>query len=418
MSEQSASPSTEPDRKALIFILLTAFLNLAGIGLIGPVSPFLVSDYVSSPGDLAFVNGLLFTAYSLCQFLALPGLGALSDRYGRRPILLVCLIGSAVGYLLFGIGGSLVMLFLGRIIDGITGGNLSVITAYIADLTSPTERTKYFGLVGAIAGFGFVVGPALGGILAGWGGPTAPVYFAAVVTLVNVLWGYFVMPESLPEDKRGDEITLEALNPFGQLINIFQLPQLRWLLTAFFFVTVPFAVLQSNLSVLAKDSLNWRAENVAYLFAVVGVIGIIVQGGLIRVLLRSIQEIYLAIAGVVLMIISFIMMALIPSQPIETLMFASVAVFAIGNGLVTPSLTGLLSQMVGPREQGRLQGGNQSVQALGRVIGPLWGGTVYTTISASSTYWTGAIMFGVALLCVLVAMPTIQSVRSQTTGSS
>ncbi|MBZ0296783.1 MAG: MFS transporter [Anaerolineae bacterium] len=400
------------NRHALLFILATAFLNLAGVGLIAPVSPFLVGQYTTSPADLAIANGLLFTAYSFFQFLALPGLGALSDRFGRRPVLLICLMGSAVGYLLLGIGGALWVLFLGRIIDGATGGNLGVITAFIADITEPEDRTRYFGLMGAVAGFGFVAGPALGGILSGFGGPTAPVFFAALVTFLNVIWGYFVMPESLPAEDRIDRIGVTQLNPFTQLWNIFKLPQLRWLMIAFFFAMLPFAALQSNLSVLSKDYLNWQAQDVAGIFTVVGVVGVIVQGGLIRVLLRKTGEIQLTIVGMALMAVGFLMIALIPAIPSGPLILVSSAVFAFGNGLLTPSLTGLISQTVGPRQQGQVQGGNMSVQAMARVLGPLWGSFTYVSIGAGSPYWTGAIMFGVAILCVIAAIPMLRQARA------
>jgi len=188
MQTSSVPTPTRIPRNALIFILVTAFLNLAGIGLIGPVSAFLVQRYVPTAEDVAVMSGLLFTSYSFFQFLAVPALGVLSDRYGRRPVLLFCLLGSAVGYLLFGIGGALWMLFAGRIIDGITriidgitGGNIAAIFAYIADLTEPHERSRYYGLIGAVSGFGFVVGPAVGAALSQAGGPTAPVFFAAFV---------------------------------------------------------------------------------------------------------------------------------------------------------------------------------------------------------------------------------------------
>lgn len=403
-----------PDRRALIFILVTAFLNLAGVGLIGPVSPFLIAQYVANPDQAAFANGLFFTAYSFFQFLAVPGLGALSDRYGRRPVLLVCLLGSALGYLVTGIGGALWVLFAGRIIDGITGGNLGAIYAFIADITQPKERARYYGMIGAVSGLGFVVGPAVGGILAKIGGPTAPVYFAAAVTFVLVVVGYFVMPESLPRDKRSESIMLPQLNPFGQLLNSFKLPQLRWLLLAILFQALPFAALQSNVSVLSKDHLGWQAADVAGLFTVVGIVGIIVQGGLIRPLVKQFGEIKLAIAGAVIMGAGFLMIVPVPTPAGSgTLLLASAVVFALGNGLITPSLTALLSQVVSPREQGRVQGGNQSVQAVGRVLGPLWGGAVYVAVGPGAPYWTGAIMFAVCALAVIAAIPLVVTARAQ-----
>lgn len=401
------------DRFSLIFILVTNFLNFAGIGLLGPVSPFLVSRYLADPGQLALVNGWLFTSYSLCQFIAVPGLGALSDRFGRRPVLLLCLLGSAFGYLIFGLGGALWMLFLGRIIDGITGGNLGAIYAYVADLTEPQDRTRYYGMLGAVSGFAFVLGPALGGILAKAGGPTAPVFFAAIVSLINVCWGYFAMPESLKPENRSQNIKITQLNPFTQLIRIFRLPQLRWLLLAVLLWTLPFAALQSNLSVLGKDFLGAQPEDVSGIFAIVGVVGIIVQGGLIRVLLKRFSEIQIALVGSAFLVTGFALIGLVPSVRSVPLLIVGTLVFALGNSLFTPSITGLVSQSIGARDQGRVQGGSQSVQAVARVIGPLLGSAVYVYISAGASYFLGAILCGVAALCILAAVPAIRQAKAQ-----
>ncbi|MBZ0286615.1 MAG: MFS transporter, partial [Anaerolineae bacterium] len=271
-------PARSVTRFTRWFILITGFLNLTGIGIINPVVPFIASSYVDRK-DGALVVALLFTTYSLCQFLAVPTLGALSDRFGRRPVLLVSLLGSAVGYFLFGIGGALWMLFLGRIIDGLTGGNLATIYAYAADITEPDERTQFFGQIGAFAGLGFVVGPALGGLVYTLtGNISAPLYFAAVVTLANTLWGFFVMPESLAPEGRATEIPLARLNPLTQLMNVLRLPQLRLLLVGIFLWALAFAMLQSNLSYLTEDRLGWTPEGTSSIFFVVGLVGILTQG--------------------------------------------------------------------------------------------------------------------------------------------
>jgi MFS transporter, DHA1 family, tetracycline resistance protein len=407
----TADSPHHPPRAALIFILVTAFLNLAGIGLLGPVSPFLVGQYTNNPDELALANGLIFTSYSLFQFLAVPGLGALSDRYGRKPVLLICLLGSSLGYLIFGLGGALWVLFLGRIIDGITGGNLGVIYAYIADITTPQERTRYYGMLGGISGLGFIVGPAIGGILAKLAGPSAPVFCAALVTLLNVVAGWFVMPESLVITKRASSIRLAQLNPFRQLWNIFQLPQLRWLLLALFTAITPFAVLQATLSVLAKDVLAWTAADVAVIFTIFGVVGIVVQGGLIRLLVRRFSELQLAIAGCLTMATGFVMIALVPATASTGLLLVATVVCALGNGLLTPSLTGLVSQVVSPREQGRVQGGSQSVQSLARVIGPIWGSFVYVSLGAGAPYATGALLLAIAAGLIVIATPTVHEYK-------
>ncbi len=410
--KSKASPNSSLDRRALTFILITGFLNFAGIGLIGPVTKFIVERYVRDPAEVAIATGLLFTSYSFFQFLAVPALGALSDRYGRRPVLLISLLGSAVGYVLFGIGGALWVLFLGRIIDGVTGGNIGTIFAYIADLTEPQERTRYFGLLGAVFGLGFAVGPAVGGALAAVGGETAPVFFAALVSLLNVVWGYFVMPESLKPENRSDDIRLAQLNPFSQLAESFHIPQLRWLLIATFMWMLPFAALQANLPVLGSDFLGSREQDVGAIFTIVGVVGIIVQGGLIRPLQERFGEKQLTLGGAVIFAIGFALLALIPTVRSNVLLVAGTIVFSVGNGLVTPALAGLISETVSAREQGRVQGGSQSMQALGRVIGPAIGGFAYGRISAAFPYWAGALLLMLAAVCVLIAVPGWQGTPS------
>ena len=200
------------DKHALIFGLISVFLCWIGFSIITHVVPFLVQSYTSNPGEQAIVVTLLTSVYAVCVFFAAPGLGALSDKYGRRPLLLVCLLGSAIGYLIFGIGGALWVLFVGRIIEGITGGSISTIFAYFADIIPREQRTKYFGWVSAVVGVGTIIGPTLGGLLAKFG-YSVPMYFGAIVTLVNVVYGLLYMPESLNKNNRLKEITFVRLNP-------------------------------------------------------------------------------------------------------------------------------------------------------------------------------------------------------------
>jgi len=191
------------DNKNLLFIIITAFLSVMGIGIVIPVLPFIVQKYMPGASNeaIALNVALMLSLYSVCQFFAAPPLGALSDRYGRRPILLFCLLGSAIGYLLFGIGGSLTILFIGRIIDGLTGGDISTIFAYIADITKPQDRGKIFGIIGATVGVGFMLGPSIGGFVS-LINLSAPFYLAAGLTLLSMIFGYFVLPESLKKENR------------------------------------------------------------------------------------------------------------------------------------------------------------------------------------------------------------------------
>src|SRR5258708_20713403 len=354
----------KPASGTVFFILFTAFLNLAGVGILNPIVPFIVGKYVAQ-ANAAFAVSLLFTSYSLCQFLAVPTLGALSDKFGRRPVMLISLLGSAAGYLIFGLGGALWVLFLGRIIDGLTGGNLAAIYAYAADITEPKDRTKFFGQLGAAAGFGFVIGPALGGLIYSvtGGSNCAPLCFAALVTLANRVWGYFAMPESLAPEKRSENIPLAGLNPFSELLGVFKLAQLRVLLLGIFLWVFAFAIMQSNLSSLTETHLGWRPDATSVIFFVVGVIGIIVQGWIIPRTLPRYGELKLTIIGLVSLAIGFSLLALLAATLIPALVFAGIIFTATGNGLVTPTFTGLLSQIVVPRDQGRAQVCIQSIQA-------------------------------------------------------
>src|SRR5664279_2589460 len=242
--------------KSFLFITITAFLSVLGIGIIIPVLPFIVQKYMpgASNAAIAFNVGLMTSLYSVCQFFAAPPLGALSDKYGRRPVLLFCLLGSAIGYILFGIGGSLTILFIGRIIDGLTGGDLSTIFAYIADVTKPQDRGRMFGIIGATVGVGFMIGPTVGGF-ASLISLSAPFYIAAGVTILNMLFGYFVLPESLSKEHRMTDFSLHHLNPFSTLLSVLSNLTVRTILFIGFFYFLPFSQLQGIGGVYSKDVL-------------------------------------------------------------------------------------------------------------------------------------------------------------------
>ncbi|MCC6588495.1 MAG: MFS transporter [Bryobacterales bacterium] len=366
-----------------------------GAGILVPVIPYLVREYRT---DAATV-GWLSTSFSIAQFLASPVLGVLSDRFGRRPVLLFSIFGSAVGYVLFGIGGALWVLFVSRVLDGVTGGNISTAQSYIADVTPPEDRAKSFGLIGAAFGLGFVAGPALGGVLSHIS-LSAPAYGAAVMALMTFIAAYFVLPESLDEEhRRHTPLELRDVNPF-RLVGVgFNRQGLRSLLIVVFLLNFAFSGLQSNFAVFTLVRFGLGPSENAMLFVFLGVLAAFFQGYLIRRLIPRFGERRLSLWGMILSMIAYMMTA---SSSAVWMLYASIAVMALGNSFATPSLTGLVSKQVTAREQGVFLGVTQSVAALTRVVGPVWAGLSFDWWGPGAPYWTGVVWIGAAVL-VLIA---------------
>jgi DHA1 family tetracycline resistance protein-like MFS transporter len=386
--------------KPFLFILFTAFLSVMGIGIIIPVVPFIVGQYVDprKTNDIALYVGLLTSLYSFCQFFAAPVLGALSDKYGRRPVLLFCLFGSAIGYILFGIGGSLWMLFLARTIDGITGGDISTAFAYVADVTKPQDRGKYFGIIGATVGFGFIIGPSLGGLLSTIS-LSAPVYAAAGLTLLNFVYGYFILPESLDKKNRMSDFTARHLNPFTQLSYIFKNKLLKSLLITGFFYFLAFAQIQSITTVFFKDTLAWTPANIGVYFLVLGIGDMFTQGYLTGKLLPKFGPVKLVFAGFIFTAIAYAINAILPIFPYVYYAFIFILIYALGSGLFEPAFGGLISESASPQEQGRVQGASQSMQSITRIIGPLIAAFLYQFNHSLS--WISCVIFSAAGIYLL-----------------
>jgi MFS transporter, DHA1 family, tetracycline resistance protein len=388
-----------PGGKAWLFALVTAFSSTMGVGIISPVVPFLVQPYLRNPDNLALVVGLLTSSYAICQFIAAPTLGALSDRYGRRPVLLICLFGSVIGYLLFGMGGALWVLFTGRIIDGLTGGNISTLFAYVADITPPEKRGQQFGKIGAATGVGFICGPLIGGLAARFG-YAAPLYVGAAVTFANMAWGYFFMPETLDASLRAQAVPLAQLNPFKQLRGVLALGQLRWLLIATFLHTIPFTILASNLALLTKDALRWQPAAIGMLLFAFGLQDALTQGFFVQRLLPRFGEAKVAIGATILEIAGYALIALAAYTASAALLVTGFILFGLGESSFGPSLGGLISRRVGPRDQGRVQGSNQSLQALARMTGPILGGQLYTSGGRAAPYLFSVFVIAGAMAAV------------------
>lgn len=384
------------DKHALIFGLISVFLCGIGFSIITPVVPFLVQSYTSNAGEQAIVVTLLTSVYAVCVFFAAPGLGALSDKYGRRPLLLICLLGSAIGYLIFGTGGALWVLFVGRIIEGITGGSISTIFAYFADIIPRDQRTKYFGWISAVVGVGTIIGPTLGGLLAKFG-YSVPMYFGAIVTLVNVVYGFLYMPESLNKNDRLKEITFVRLNPFTQLASILSIENLKRLLVSAFLLWIPNGSLQAIFSQFTMDTFNWKPALIGLMFSIMGFQDIISQGLIMPRLLIKLSDKQIAILGMVSEIIGYSLIASSALFSFCTFLIVGMFIFAFGDSIFGPSFNGMLSKSVDSSEQGRIQGGSQSIQALARIIGPIIGGQIYIILGHSAPAFMGMILIAAAI---------------------
>ena len=276
------------NKHALTFGLITTFLTGLGFTIISPVVPFMVAPFANAH-DQAFIVSALMAIYALCTFFAAPALGSLSDRFGRKPILLISLAGSALGYLVFGLAGSLWMLFIGRIIDGLTGGNIVTLFAYFADITDEENRTKVFGWTAAAVGVGTISGPTVGGLLAHFGN-SVPFYFGAIISLANLLYGAFVMDESLPENNRTKNFSLKQLNPFTQLFQLLRMKNLNRLLFAGILLWLPNGALQAIISQFSLDSFAWTPVLIGLAISIMGLMDILTQIFIMPRLLKLANE--------------------------------------------------------------------------------------------------------------------------------
>lgn len=399
-------------RSPLLVIFITVFIDLIGFGIVIPVLPFYVEGtrFNASPR----IVGLLFASYSIMQLLFTPILGRLSDRYGRRPILLISLLGTAAGFLILGLATTVWMLFLGRIIDGISGGNISTAQAYIADVTTPENRARGMGMIGAAFGLGFIFGPAIGGILSRWG-INVPFLFAAGLALANATLLYFVLPETVTREHPARASA--AVGRWTQLFEALKQQRLAFVLAIYFLFIVAFSIMTSSFALFTMFRFGYDAHDTGWLFGYVGVIGAIIQGGLIGRLVKRFGELQLTIAGALLFATSLFSIPLTGPHTGLLMLLLVGAMFAVGNALATPSLTSLASKSVGRAEQGGVLGVTQSVASLARAVGPLIASAlIYSAIaqlgfdqqmhnmsdhSLRVTFWTAAAIMFVAFLLAI-----------------
>jgi DHA1 family tetracycline resistance protein-like MFS transporter len=365
---------------------------MLGYGIMLPLLPF----YVQRQAGGAAIVGSIGSLYALMQLISGPGLGALSDHYGRRPVLLTCLFGTSLAFLLLGLANSLPLIYLAIMLDGITGGNLTTAYAYIADVTPPGRRTRGMGLVGAAFGLGLMAGPAMGGALSGLG-LGVPAFTASGIALANVIFGLFVLPESLPPEKRAPAIPLEGLHFVAQLRGLFKLGRIRLLLAAIFTLNLAFSGLQTNFPLFSQARFQWDAGHNGLFYAYVGILAVFVQGALLGWIQPRLGEKRLAAAGLALMAVGLAGVALAAQ---DWLLYPLVGMVAFGSGISIPSLTGLVSTQVASAEQGRLMGGMQVLLSLTTIIGPTAAGLTFEYLGAPAPYWLGGALAAVALWLV------------------
>jgi DHA1 family tetracycline resistance protein-like MFS transporter len=400
-------------RSPLLVIFITVFIDLVGFGIVIPVLPFYAegTKFGASPREV----GLLFASYSIMQLVFAPVLGRLSDKHGRRPILLISLIGTSAGFLILGFATTLWMLFLGRIIDGISGGNISTAQAYIADVTTKENRAKGMGLIGAAFGLGFVFGPAIGGVLSRWG-INVPFIFAGTLAFANAILLYFTLPETVTPDHPA-RTSAVAGRGWGQLMVSLKNSRLGFVLTIYFLSIVAFSIMTATFSLFMMFRMGYDAFHNGWVFAFVGIISAIIQGGLIGKLVKRFGEPILAVTGGLLFSASLFAIPFIGPGAGWIGILSIGAVSAIGQALSAPSLSSLASKSASASEQGGVLGAMQSVASLARAAGPAVAAfLIYSSVahpgfdgrsqnmsntSIFATFWTAAAIQFVAFLIAI-----------------
>lgn len=362
--------------RPLMVIFLTIFVNLVGFGIIIPLLPFYAESFGASPLTI----GLLFAVYSACQLVASPALGDLSDRYGRRPVLIFSLLGTVVSFVMMAMAHSIWVLFAARIVDGLSGGNISTARAYVADVTEPKDRSKAYGLIGAAFGLGFIMGPALSGILAAYS-MTAPIWAAAAVTMVATLMAWFWLPETVHRASAGTG------NPFRSLAEMLQRPGLRRMLWVDFIYWFAFAIFQTTFALFVARRFGFTVSTTGYFFAGFGVLGAVVQGLAIRPVVHRMGDKPTFLLGLGCAAVGLIAATLAPTVGLFTV---ALVPLALGIGFGHPTVSSLVSRAGGRDEQGRVQGAAGAMESLGRAMGPVWGNEALARYGLATPYLSAA----------------------------
>lgn len=386
----------------IFFILVTILFDCIGFGIIIPIMPALIKELTGATlSEASAYGGLMLTVYSLMMFVCSPILGALSDKMGRRPVLLISLFGMAIDYFFLSFAHTITLLFIGRIIAGLCGASITTASAYIADVSTPEKRAQNFGMIGAAFGLGFIIGPVVGGVFSQFG-TRVPFMIAGGLSLINWLYGYFILPESLKIENRR-AFDWKRANPVGTLMQIKRYPALLGLLAALFLLYVAAQSTQTIWSFYTQEKFNWSEKWIGYSLGFVGVMVAIVQGGLIRIIIPKFGHKKSIMFGLSLYVLGFVLFAFAAKG---WMMFAFIVPYALA-GVTGPAIQGIISTQVKADEQGELQGIMTSFMSLASIIGPLLMSFLfsYFTNANNSIYFPGApFMMGALLTCVSIAI--------------
>jgi len=370
--------------KRLFSIILIVFIDLLGFSLILPLLPYYAQTFKASQT----VTGLLIASYAVMQLIGAPILGRLSDRFGRRPILLISILGTFIGFLLLGFANALWILFASRIIDGLTGGNLSIAQAYISDVTDEKNRSKGLGMIGAAFGLGFIIGPVTGGLLSQWG-YAVPAFAAAAISLINLILIYAWLPESLTQEKRSQMTEKRPAVTLQALLVAFKRPFTGSLLITRFFFGLAFAIFQTIFSLYALAKFNLTARDTGFILTYVGILSVVVQGFLVGRLTGWFREDVLIVASVVLMGISLLGWALTPSV---FWLYVVMTPTALAGGLLNTLLSSTLTKAVASQEIGGILGLSTAVESSTRIFAPILGGILLQQIGTWAPGAFGAVV--------------------------
>lgn len=385
----------------LLVIFLTIFIDLVGFGIVIPLLTFYAEEFNATPLDV----GLLVGSYSLMQFIFSPFWGHLSDRFGRKPILFLTILGSSIGYLILGLAGSLFMVYFGRILAGIMGGNLATAQAYIADVTTRENRARGMGLFGMAFGLGFILGPALAGILSKFG-MHVPFLFAAGLSFLNTFLLLFILPESR---KPGTQETSGGRGRMSMLLDSLREKRFATITVDYFLIVMAFSMMTTAFAYFTLVKFGYDAEKTGYLLGFVGLTAAVMQGGVFGILAKKLGEAKLVVVGCIILVGSLLAVPFVSSESGGLIaLLIGIGAFAVGNSIASPALTSLASKTASEDAQGHALGILQSAASLARVIGPLLCGVLLNNAAQQvddhtllRTFWTAAGIMFIALLTAI-----------------